>query len=88
MNHTFEPLRVLYITSVVQRRIGTPDYAESLKYLRTYKGDCSEIDCRNCVFAEGDRVCAAHVGMRGVERAPYAPSDIRLHVLRILKEKP
>ena len=88
MNHTYPPLTVLYIASVVRRRIGTPDYAESLKYLRTYKGDCGEIDCRNCVFAEGDRVCAAHIGMRGVELVRYTPSDIRRHVLRILKEKP
>ena len=88
MNHTYQPLRVLYIASAVRRRIGSPDYVESLQFIRTFKGDCSEIDCRNCVFAGGDRVCAAHVGMRGVELARYDPSDIRRYVLRILKEKP
>ena len=88
MNHIYPPLVVLYIASVVQPRIVTPDYAESTQSIRKYKGDCGRIDCSTCIFMEGDLVCAAHVGMRGVERAPYAPSDIRLHVLRILKEKP
>ena len=84
MNHTYPPLTVLYIASVVRRRIGTPDYAESLKYLRTYKGDCGEIDCSACIFMESDLACAAHVGIHGAKPVCYTPSDIRQYVLRIL----
>ena len=86
MNHTYPPLVVLYIASVVQRRIGTPDYAVSLQYIRKYKGDCGNIDCNTCVFSEGGRICAAHVSLRYAKRARYTPSDIRRYVLRILKE--
>ena len=88
MNHTYPPLVVLYIASVVQQRIGTPDYAESTQFIRKYKGDCSEIDCSTCIFMESDLSCTTHVGLRGFKQARYAPSAIRLHVLRILKEKP
>ena len=88
MNHTYQPLVVLYIASVVLRRIGVPDYAESLKYLRMSKGDCGNIDCSTCIFMISDLTCAAHVSIRGVKHVRYTPSDIRRHVLRILKEKP